>query len=183
MSEYTVCDGRTLILRDPTLDDAQELIDFLKIVGSETDFLLADENGIEGLTLEGEQSWITSTLESPNTKMFVGTIDGEIVLVCDVRAAGRTRIAHVGGVAISIKRAYWHLGIGHIAMQAMIDFAKSTGTLRTLSLEVREGNERAISLYKRFGFVEVGRHKARINVRGTYYDEILMDLDLTAMAE
>jgi hypothetical protein len=27
------------------MDDAQELIDFLKVVGSETDFLLADENG------------------------------------------------------------------------------------------------------------------------------------------
>ncbi|HQQ40981.1 MAG TPA: GNAT family N-acetyltransferase, partial [Clostridia bacterium] len=69
--------------------------------------------------------------------------------------------------------------VGSIAMQAMIDFARSTGVLRTLSLEVREGNERAISLYKRFGFVEIGRHKGRINVRGTYYDEILMDLDLT----
>ena len=179
MSERILKDGRTLILRDPTLSDAQEMIDYLKVVGSETDFLLADENGIEGLTLEGEQSWITGTLAAANTKMFVGTIDGEIVLVCDVRAAGRPRIAHVGGVAISIKRAYWHLGIGSIAMRAMIDYACENGVLRTLSLEVREGNGRAIALYKRFGFVEVGRHKARINVRGTYYDEILMDLDLT----
>lgn len=182
MPEYLLKDGRTLILRDPTLADAQEMIDYLKIVGSETDFLLADENGIEGLTLEGERGWITGTLEAPNTKMFVGTIDGEIVLVCDVRAGGRTRIAHYGGVAISIKRAYWHLGIGSIAMQAMVDFAKSTNFLRTLSLEVREGNERAIALYKRFGFVEIGRHKGKINVRGTYFDEILMDLDLTTLA-
>ena len=182
MSEHILKDGRTLILRDPTLDDAQEMVDYLKIVGGETDFLLADENGIEGLTLEGEKDWITGTLSAPNTKMFVGTIDGEIVLVCDVRATGRPRIAHVGGVAISIKRDYWRLGIGGIAMQAMIDFARSTNFLRTLSLEVREGNERAIALYKRFGFVEVGRHKARINVRGTYYDEILMDLDLTELA-
>ena len=182
MSEHILKDGRTLILRDPTLDDAQEMVDYLKIVGSETDFLLADKNGIEGLTLQGEIDWITGTLSAANTKMFVGTIDGEIVLVCDVRAAGRPRIAHVGGVAISIKRAYWRLGIGGIAVQAMVDFAKSTNFLRTLSLEVREGNERAISLYKRFGFVEIGRHKAKINVRGTYYDEILMDLDLTALA-
>ncbi|HWQ06293.1 MAG TPA: GNAT family N-acetyltransferase [Feifaniaceae bacterium] len=179
MSEYTLKDGRTLILRDPTLDDAQELLDFLKTVGSETDFLLCDENGIDGLTLEGEQEWITATLSAPNTKMFVGTIEGEIMLVCDIRAAARKRVAHVGGVAISLKRGYWRLGIGSIAMQAMIDFAKGTGKLRMLSLEVREGNERAISLYKRFGFAEIGRHKGRINVRGTYYDEILMDLDLT----
>ena len=179
MTEYPLKDGRTLILRDPTLEDAQELVDYLKIVGGETDFLLCDENGIDGLTLEGEQEWITATLTAPNTKMFVGTIEGEIVLVCDVRAAARKRVAHVGGVAISIKRDYWRLGIGSIAMREMIDFARSTNFLRTLSLEVREGNERAISLYKRFGFAEIGRHKGRINVRGTYYDEILMDLDLT----
>lgn len=183
MSEHILKDGRTLILRDPSLDDAQELLNYLKIVGGETDFLLVDENGIEELTPEGEQSWIKSTLEAPNTRMFVGTVDGEIVLVCDVRAATRKRIAHVAAIAISIKRAYWGLGIGSIAMQAMIDFAKSTGTLRTLSLEVRDGNERAIALYKRFGFVEVGRHKARINVRGVYHDEILMDLDLTRIPD
>lgn len=179
MAAYLLKDGRTLILRDPALEDAQEMVDYLKIVGSETDFLLADENGIEGLTLEGEREWITGTLTAANTKMFVGTVDGEIVLVCDVRAAGRSRIAHVGGIAISIKKAYWHLGIGNIAMRAMIDYAKSTGKLRLLSLEVREGNDRAIALYKRFGFVEVGRHKGKINIRGAYFDEILMDLDLT----
>ena len=178
MTEHLLKDGRTLILRDPTLDDAEELLNYLKIVGGETDFLLADENGIDGLTLEGERDWITGTLNAPNTKMFLGVLDGEIVLVCDVRAAGRKRIAHVGGVAISIKRAYWHLGIGSIAMQAMIDFARSTNVLRSLSLEVHAENSRAIALYRRFGFVEVGRHKGRIHVGERYYDEILMDLDL-----
>ncbi|MEZ4508207.1 MAG: hypothetical protein R2881_00695 [Eubacteriales bacterium] len=90
MSEHKLKDGRTLILRDPTLSDAQEMIDYLKVVGGETDFLLADENGIEGLTLEAEQGWITGTLAAANTKMFVGTIDGEIVLVAMcARLAGR----------------------------------------------------------------------------------------------
>ncbi len=180
MTEYLLKDGRKLILRDPALEDAADMIAYAKVVGAETDFLLMDENGIEGLTLEGEEDWIRGTLAAPNTKMFLGFIGSELVLLCDVRAAARKRISHVGGIAISVKRDYWRLGVGSIAMQAMIDFAKSTGVLRTLSLEVREGNDRAIALYKRFGFAEVGRHKARINVSGTYYDEILMDLDLTA---
>jgi len=179
MAEYTLRDGRTLTLRDPRLEDAQELMDFLKTVGGETDFLLCDENGIEGLTLEGERDWIRATLAAPNTKMFVGAVDGEIVLVCDVRAFGRRRIAHNADIAISVKRACWHLGVGGIAMQAMIDFARGTGALRTLSLEVRADNERAIALYHRYGFVEVGRHKDRFQVRGAYFDELLMDLDLT----
>lgn len=178
MDSYTLKDGRTLVLRDPTIEDAPAMIAYAKVVGGETDFLLMDENGIEGLTLEGEEQWIKGTLEASNTKMFLGSVDGELVLLCDVRAAARSRIAHNGGIAISIKRDYWGLGIGSIAMQAMIDFAKSTNFLRTLTLEVRDGNERAIALYKRFGFVEVGRHIERIDVRGTYYDEILMDLKL-----
>ena len=157
------------------------MIAYAKVVGGETDFLLMDENGIEGLTLAGEEEWIKNTLDTPNTKMFLGFVGDELVLLCDVRAALRKRVAHVAGIAISVKRDYWSLGVGSIAMRAMIDFAKSTGELRTLSLEVREGNERAIALYQRFGFVEAGRHKARINVRGTYYDEILMDLDLTVL--
>ena len=183
MMEYKLKDGRTLILRDPEESDAPEMVEYLKVVGSETNFLLCDENGIEGLTVEGEIGWINTTLAAKNTKMFVGTIDGEIILVCDVRAGGRARIAHCAGIAISIKRSCWHVGVGSIAMQAMIDFAKSTGELRQLSLEVREGNDRAIALYKRFGFVEVGRHKERICVRGEYFDEILMDLDLTTNQE
>ena len=68
MTEYTLKDGRTLILRDPTLDDAQEMVDSLKVVGSETDFLLCDENGIDGLTLEGERDWITATLKRAEYK-------------------------------------------------------------------------------------------------------------------
>ena len=179
MTECKLKDGRTLLLRDPAEADAPEMVDYLKIVGGETDFLLCDENGIEGLTLEGEIDWIRATLAAKNTKMFVGTIDGEIVLVCDVRAAARSRVAHCAGVAISIKRSCWHVGVGSIAMQAMIDYARSTGELKQLSLEVREGNDRAIALYQRFGFVEIGRHKGRICVRGEYFDEILMDLDLT----
>ena len=179
MKEYLLKDGRTLLLRDPAEADAPEMVEYLKIVGGETDFLLCDETGIEGLTVEGEKEWIRTTLAAKNTKMFIGTIGGEIVLVCDVRAAARKRVSHSAGVAISIKRSCWHVGVGSIAMQAMIDFARSTGELRQLSLEVREGNERAIALYRRFGFVEVGRHKGRIQIRGEYFDEILMDLDLT----
>ena len=156
MENYTLKDGRILALREPTIDDAKLLMAYPKIVGAETDFLLCDENGIDGLTLEGEEQWIKGTLDASNTKMFLGFVDDELVLLCDVRAEARNRISHSAGISISIKRDYWGLGIGSIAMQTMIDFARSTNFLRMLTLEVHEGNERAMALYKRFGFVEVG---------------------------
>lgn len=178
MSEHVLKDGRTLLLRAPTQDDAELLISFLKIVGGETDFLLCDENGIEGLTIDSERAFIAATLEAPNASLFLGFVDSELAAVFDVRALARSRAAHNAALALSIRRDYWRLGIGGIAMQTMIDFARGTGAIRNLCLEVREGNGRAIALYERFGFKHAGRHENRICVRGEYFDELLMDLAL-----
>ncbi len=177
-AEHVLKDGRTLLLRAPTIGDAELLMGYPKIVGSETDFLLCGGNGIDGLTLEGERKWIQDALDAPNTALFLGFVGGELAALFEVRGQKPARVSHNASIALSVKRAYWHLGIGSAAMRTMIDFAKGTGVLRTLSLGVREGNDRAIALYTRFGFVEIGRHRGRINVRGTYYDELLMDLPL-----
>lgn len=178
MSAHTLSDGRVLTLRPPTLEDAAMLVEYPKRVGAETDFLYCDENGIAGLTLEGERDYIQTTLDMPCTKMFLGFVDGELVSVSDIRALGRPRIAHNGELAISVVRDFWRLGVGSILMREMIDFARGTGTLENLCLSARADNARAIALYTRFGFRPCGRYARRICVRGEYFDELLMELKL-----
>lgn len=176
METYTLKDGRAFILRHPTPDDAALMIEHPKRVGAETDFLLCDENGIPGLTVEKERDFIQNTLSLPGTAMFLGFIGEELVSLCDVRAGTNPRTAHNGRIAISILRDYWHLGIGGILMQAMIDFARACDTLEHLLLEVRADNARAIALYERYGFRQCGRSTRHIQVRGEYFDELSMEL-------
>ena len=178
MSDHALKDGRVLTLRPPTVEDAALLMEFSKRIGAETDFLLMDEAGIPGLTEEGERAYIQNTLAMPNTAMFLGFVDGELVSLSDIRAEGRPRTAHNALLSIAVRKAYWRLGVGGILMREMIGFARSSGKLENLTLGVRADNLRAIKLYERFGFTCAGRYSRRMKVGEQYYDELLMELKL-----
>ncbi len=175
---YTLRDGKQLLLREPQKSDAADCLEFIRLVGAETDYLLLDGNDIPGMTLESEEKYLETAAADPKTGMFLGFVGGKLVTVFEVRPQTRARVAHNATIGLSILLEYWRLGIGSIAMQTMIAFARSTGTIKILNLGVHAGNARAIKLYERFGFAVVGRHKERLNVRGTYFDELMMDLSL-----
>ena len=45
-----------------------------------------------------------------------------------------------------------------------------------LFLDVRADNERAIALYRKFGFQEIGTYNDYFNINGSFYDAKLMVL-------
>ena len=94
-----------------------------------------------------------------------------------VEPMGRGRAAHNASFGIAIVRSCWHLGIGAIFMAIATDFAKTAG-YHKLCLDVRADNERAIKLYRRFGFSECGLRKEHILINGEYFDEMIMELML-----
>jgi len=61
-------------------------------------------------------------------------------------------------------------------VETVIDFARQH--VEILQLNVVSDNEPARRLYARLGFVEYGLEKDSLKQGGTYYDEILMALDL-----
>ena len=176
--QFTLKDGRILILRPPELSDAADLLAYLPEVGAETDFLLVDEHGLPDFDLDDERDWIQRTLDTPDAVMLLGFVDGMLAALCDVRPGGRPRTAHNGTLAITVKRDFWHIGIGSVLMQELIGFAHGADTLEKLLLEVRADNARAIALYERFGFRTCGRKARHVKVRGEYFDELLMELPL-----
>lgn len=174
-AKFPLKDGRTLHLRAPTAADAPACIAFLRHVGGETDYLLCDENGIEGLTLEKEQAYLQSSLGDPLIGMYLGFVGDTLVTVFDVRPFGRARIRHNGVLSLAVRKPFWGLGVGTVAMRTMLDFAKNAG-YRNLTLDVRDDNARAIALYRSFGFADSGLHRRFLCIRGEYYDQRMMDL-------
>ena len=95
----------------------------------------------------------------------------------DEKALGFSLARVVAGEAelllLAVRRAAQRRGIGALLLERFIDVARHREAAR-LHLEVREGNH-AVNLYKRAGFVEVGRRRAYYNGRdGQVYDALTL---------
>lgn len=81
---------------------------------------------------------------------------------------------------IAVAPAHQHLGHARHMLDALARRARERG-VRTLWLEVRDSNVRAQSLYRRYGFVAVGRRRGYYPAAaGRREDAVLMSLSLDA---
>ena len=168
---------KNLLIRKANKADAAELIAYLNTVGGESDNLLFGANEFN-MTIEQEESYIESLEDSSTSALLVGTVDGKIVCVGSLSAPTRERIAHQGNLGMSVLKEFWGLGAGTQLMGALIDFAKNGKKLEVIHLQVRADNERAIALYKKMGFKEIGVYPKYTKINGEYFDDILMNLYL-----
>lgn len=175
--KVTCRDDRTAILRSAQLDDAAEMVRFLTDVCGETEFLLAYPEERQNLTVEREQAFLTNTLNSGDELMLTAWVDGNLAGVANINFSTRLKMRHRASIAISIRRAYWHLGLGTALMTELVDAAKARPEVRLVELEFIEGNSRAQALYEKVGFRIVGVHPDAFVLKdGTVRNEYLMQL-------
>lgn len=167
-----------MIYRIAEKEDAAALLDFTKIVGGETDFLLMDAGGI-GLSVQEEEAMLEQMAKSGKSAMWVALDGGEIVAVTQCSVIGRRpRVAHRASIAVSVKKSHWRKGIASHMMQMMIDWAKEKG-FEKMELEVNADNTSAIALYRKFGFQEFGRYPQFVKFEdGRYGDALYMMKEL-----
>lgn len=177
MKEMTLRDGRELTVRPAQPEDAQELIDFLNNVGGESDFLLFGANEC-AFTPEQERAFIENVNRDTAGKMLVGFAQAEAAGIATLTVPQRSRIAHTGELSIAVRKKFEGQGVGSALIGELLRFARESG-LRVVYLGVNAENERAIALYKRFGFEESGRHPQFFHIGGRFVDELLMHLTLT----
>ena len=170
----TLRDGRTCTLRPAHPDDADGLIEYMRVTAGETPFLLRYPDEI-AYTPEQEREILGKILDDPGHVMMVGIVDGKIAGNCDISGMGAKRkIRHRCSLAITLYREYWGLGIGTAMIGYLTELAEQIG-FRQIDLEVVAENEQAQALYRKCGFVESGRrHNALKFDDGTSHDEILM---------
>ena len=169
----TLKDGRSAILRLPRVEDAAELLHFLKQVSSETSFILKEPEECT-LTLEQEIEFINSRTTAPQTLMIVCEIDGRIAGCCGVHRYDRFKIRHRGMLDIAILREFWNLGIGSAMFRELIAAGSHLG-IEQLELSYVEGNTRGCALYEKMGFTEIARHPNAFHLRdGSIAAEIFM---------
>lgn len=167
--------GQQLILRKPIIEDAESIIEYLNLVGGESDNLLFGKDEFH-FTVEKEIEYIKSASNDSNTLMILGILNNSIVSCANISCPSKKRIAHNCEIAISVKKDYWRNGIGNAVMEELIRVANEHDTIKNISLGVNASNKNAIAMYEKFGFEKIGMHKNYFGINGNYSDEILMDL-------
>lgn len=175
MKEIKLKNGKTAILRSPNKEDAQAMIDYLNIIGGESNFITFGKNEFS-MSVEAEQDYIERVNSMNNSKNVLIIIENEIVGIASITSVQKERMKHNGTLGISLRKKYWGIGLGSEIMVYLIDWAKSNKITKKINLLVREDNIRGVKLYEKFGFEKEGLLKKDICVNGIYYNTIAMGL-------
>ncbi|AFS79045.1 acetyltransferase, GNAT family [Gottschalkia acidurici 9a] len=165
----------TLNIRKAIKSDASSLIEYLNIIGGDSDFLTFGLDEFEK-SIEEEEKFIESTFESKNDLFIIAEINSKIVGNLNFSGGLRKRTAHTGEFGISVLKEYWGKGIGEELIGYLINWSNTTKIIRKINLRVRTDNIRAINLYKKLGFLEEGVVKREFFINGKFYDCLLMGL-------
>ncbi len=165
-----------IIYREAEAADAELLLEHIRTVGGETDNLSYGRDTFS-ISPEREAKFIDRFKKSNRDVMYIALLDGKIVGNAIVERNRVERYSHRAEISLTVLKNFWGLGIGSHLMELMIDFAKESG-IEVLYLEARRDNERALGLYRKFGFSEIGIYKNFFKIDGNYFDASLMTLNL-----
>ncbi|HEU4553299.1 MAG TPA: GNAT family protein [Chitinophaga sp.] len=173
--QHYLPNGQELVIRPATTEDAPALLACFRQMTKETDFLLYTAVEAQAMTVESEQAFIRSFGDNSRHLLLLAETGGEIVGSVTVRQSSFYKQRHLGEFGIAIKHAYWNMGIGRRLMTAVMRWAAHHPEITVLYFSVMATNERAIQLYRNFGFTEHGRQPRGIyQPDGTYADLVLM---------
>lgn len=154
--EILLKDGRTALLRSPAPEDAEALLDYLRAVSGETDFLLRAPEEAE-TDPEKERAWVRGRLGSPDALVISSFLGGRVVGNCEIAFSPRKKTAHRATLAIALRREVWGIGLGSAMFSELIAAGEARAGVSVLELSCVEGNVRALALYEKFGFRTVCR--------------------------
>lgn len=171
--EVLELNGKELLLRNPTKEDAAMLIQYLRTTCGETPFLSKEEDEVQ-ITLEEEREFICQMNISEHSVMILAFLDGEFVGNCSFSGNNIKRQKHRVSMGIALFQKYTGMGIGKIMVEKLLQTAKEKG-VEQMELEVAAENERAVHLYKKLGFQIYGTFPDNRKYKdGTYGDTFWM---------
>jgi len=114
-----------------------------------------------------------------NTHQFVAVTKNEEGQEIIIGSAGLTvftnpRTRHSSSIGMMVHRDYQGMGVGTKLMETLLDIADNWLMLQRVELNVFTDNEKAIRLYKKFGFEVEGTMKKAVIQNGRYIDEHIM---------
>ncbi len=156
--------------------DAAAMVRYAVAIFAEGGLDLPVAPGEFQLTLAEEEAVVAEHAAAPNAVFLLALgPEGEVLGMLNCHGSSRRALRHSCEMGISVAKEYRGQGIGRSLMQAMVDWARASG-MKRIELKVYARNERAIRLYRSFGFQAEGRRRRAVFQDGQYLDDIVMSL-------
>ena len=138
-----------------------------------------DESAHSGtlqLPFPSREQWRKRLAETPDGHyIFVACVGDEVVGHGGLHPAGSSpRRAHCLGIGMAVPAPWQGKGVGTALMGALCGLADGWLNVIRLELTVFTDNERAIALYRKFGFEIEGTHRAYALRAGRFVDTYAM---------
>jgi len=141
---------------------------------------LMSEEAVYGNLLQlphpSEATW-RERLEAKSSNgdvQLVALAKGQLVAMAGLRANPHIRRRHAMHLGMAVTVPAQGKGVGSALMAALIDYADRWVAVMRIELTVFTDNERAIALYRKFGFVQEGIFRAYGLRDGRYQDVLAM---------
>lgn len=171
---YLLANGQYLRIREASVADAARLLTLFRQAVTESENLMTTPEEANSLTLEQEKEFVASYERNTNNLFLVSEVNDQLAGTLSVTQARLKKQAHVAEFGIVILRAFWNMGIARRMMTVMEHWVEEHPLIRYLHLSVLSTNEKAIHLYRNFGFREEGLKQRTVRARDGFYQDILL---------
>lgn len=161
------------IVRSATEEDAKNLSEVRLQIDGETENL-DREKGEAYIDESGFKRIIREDTDSPFNLFLVAEVSERIVGFSRCEGNKLKRLSHKVEFGVCVLKEYWGYGIGKNLLKESVQWGDSND-IKKITLNVLETNDKAISLYNKYGFeVEGVLKRDKILSDGNYYNTILM---------
>lgn len=175
--EFEVEDLGNVIIRYPTMNDAEDLREKFNKLVEEGAEILAQEK----IESDKEAEWLAEKLAANEKKeeiFLVIEINDKVMGDVGIRKKDEPTLAHVGELGISLREEIRGKGIGTRVSNFLMKKAREELDIEIVTLRFFHTNNVARKLYEKLGFKEVGKVEDGAYHEGSYKDLIKMRKDL-----
>ncbi|NUT73644.1 GNAT family N-acetyltransferase [Pseudomonas sp. C1C7] len=120
-------------------------------------------------------SWWEARLSGKLDAVFGGFVEGRLAGIAGLAFEPREKARHKATLfGMYVSSGVRQQGLGYQLVQAVLDEAGRHQGLRLVKLTVTAGNQAAINLYQRCGFIQFGLEPMAVRVGEEYFDKIHM---------
>lgn len=155
-------------VREARQGDADEVVRLLADIYDEGSWFVGDgppSTAALGRRIRSERA--------DGTLFLVAVDDGRVIGWLELQRLQPSKLRHVAVLTLAVAPDRRREGIASGLLRRAYEWSRSVG-VEKISLNVRAGNDAAISLYEREGFVPEGREERHIRVSGGYEANVIM---------